>query len=87
MSDQGKSGQASTPITVQNANPTIEVQRANTTTQPPLTWTKGNCVACFDPLNATQKSDFESILQDRSMESFGVQINTIEQLCTDPRIT
>ena len=30
---------------------------------------------------ATQKSDFESILQLRSMESFGVQINTIEQLC------
>ena len=26
--------------------------------------------------------DFESILQDRSFRAFGVQINTIEQLCT-----
>jgi hypothetical protein len=82
ISQQGRSGQASTPTTVQNANPTIEVQRATTTAQPPLTTTRGNCTACFDPLNATQKSDFEGILQDRSMRSFGVQINTIEQLCT-----
>ena len=36
----------------------------------------------IDPLNATQKSDFDSILQDRSMISLGAQINTIEQLCT-----
>jgi hypothetical protein len=82
VSQQGKSGQASTPTTVQNANPTIEVQRSTTTTQPPLTSTRGNCTACFDTLNATQKSDFESILQFRSIETFGVQINTIEQLCT-----
>src|SRR5215467_2636988 len=80
VSQQGRSGQSSTPITVQNANPTIEVQRS--TSQPPLTTTSGNCTACFDTLNATQKSDFESILQFRSMASFGVQINTIEQLCT-----
>jgi hypothetical protein len=82
VSQQGKSGQASTPTTVQNANPTIEVQRSTTTTQPPLTSTRGNCTACFDTLNVTQKSDFESILQFRSMETFGIQINTIEQLCT-----
>jgi hypothetical protein len=36
VSQQGKSGQASSPITVQNANPIVEVQRA-TTAQPPLT--------------------------------------------------
>jgi hypothetical protein len=36
ISQQGKSGQASTPITVQNANPDIEVQRS-TSTQPPMT--------------------------------------------------
>lgn len=82
ISQQGGSGQASTPTTVQNANPNIEVRRSTTTVQPPLTSTGGNCTACFDTLNATQKSDFESILQFRSMSLFGVQINTIEQLCT-----
>ncbi|HEY7081741.1 MAG TPA: hypothetical protein VH500_18770 [Nitrososphaeraceae archaeon] len=30
----------------------------------------------------TQKSDFEGILKSNSMGDFGVQINTIEQLCT-----
>jgi hypothetical protein len=82
ISQEAKSGQASTPTTIQNANPTIEVQRSTTTAQPPLTSTRGSCTSCFDTLNATQKSDFESILQFRSMESFGVQINTIEQFCT-----
>lgn len=82
VSQQGKSGQASTPTTVQNANPAIEVQRVITTAQPPLTTTRGNCTACFDPLNATQKSEFERIVQDQSMAAFGAQINTIEQLCT-----
>ena len=48
VSQQGKSGQASSPITVQNANPIVEVQRA-TTAQLPLTSTGGNCTACFDP--------------------------------------
>ncbi len=46
VSQQGRLGQASTPTTVQNANPTIEVQRS---IQPLLT-TRGNCTACFDPL-------------------------------------
>lgn len=82
VSQQGKSGQASTPTTVQNANPGIEVQRTTTTAQPPLTSTGGNCTACFDTLNATQKSDFEGELQHSSLETFGVQINTIEELCT-----
>ena len=50
VSQQGKSGQASTPTTVQNAYPTIEVQRS--TTQPLLTTTRGNCTASLDPLTA-----------------------------------
>ena len=53
VSQQGRSGQASTPTTVQNANPTIEVQRS-TTTQPPITGTHTTCTQCFDMLNATQ---------------------------------
>jgi hypothetical protein len=73
VSQQGKSGQASTPITVQNANPTIEVQRQSTT-QPPTT-TRETCVACFNPLSATEKSDFESLLPSRFP---GTGITTIE---------
>jgi hypothetical protein len=37
VSQQDESGEASAPITLQNANPTIELQRATTTTQPPPT--------------------------------------------------
>ena len=54
VSQQGRSGQASTPTTVQNANPTIEVQRS-TTTQLPITGTHETCMQCFDMLNATQQ--------------------------------
>jgi hypothetical protein len=82
VSQQGKSGQASTPTTVQTGNPTIEVQRSTTTAQPPLTTTRGNCTACFDPLTAAQKSEFEGIVQHRSSIVFGTNITTIEQLCT-----
>ena len=53
ISQQGGSGQTSTPTTVQNANPTIEVQRS-TTTQPSVTGTHTTCTQCFDMLNATQ---------------------------------
>ena len=38
---------ASTPTTMQTANPTIEVQRQSTTAQPPLTTTRGNSKARF----------------------------------------
>jgi hypothetical protein len=61
VSQQHESGQASSPITHQTANPTIEVQRA-TTTQPPLTGTPPTtqgCENCFDVLTATQQSAFE----------------------------
>ena len=80
VSQQAESGQASTPITHQSANPSIELQRA-TTTQPPLTGTPptvGACVGCFDDvLNAEQQTTFE--------EEFTGHIpgvTTIEELCT-----
>ena len=79
VSQQGRSGQASTPTTVQNANPTIEVQRATTTAQPPLTTTGGNCTACFDPLNATQKSELLIALSDNNL--IPLTTTTIAQLC------
>jgi hypothetical protein len=83
VSQHDKSGQASTPTTMQTANPTIEVQRQSTTAQPPLTTTRGNCTACFDPLTPGQKSDFESVVHSRFSTVFpGTNITTIEQLCT-----
>jgi hypothetical protein len=83
VSQQGRSGQASTPTTVQNANPNIEVQRSTAATaQPPLTTTRGNCTACFNPLTPAQKSEYEGILQHRSIAVFGRNITTVEQLCT-----
>ena len=61
ISQQGGSGQTSTPTTVQNANPTIEVQRS-TTTQLPITGTHETCMQCFDMLNATQQRAANEIL-------------------------
>ena len=61
ISQQGGSGQTSTPTTVQNANPTIEVQRS-TTTQPSVTGTHTTCTQCFDMLNATQQRAANQIL-------------------------
>jgi len=72
VSQQEESGQASSPITHQTANPTIEVQRA-TTTQPPLTGTPPTtqrCELCFVNLTPTQRSAFEAEAE-----------TTIEQLC------
>ena len=55
-------GQASTPTTVQNANPTVEVQRS-TTTQPPITGPRPEtCTQCFDMLNATHKQAINQTL-------------------------
>jgi hypothetical protein len=79
VSQQGGSGQASTPITVQNANPTIEVQRSTSTSQPPLTTTGGNCTACFDPLNATQKTELLIALSEGN--TIPATTTTIAQLC------
>jgi hypothetical protein len=73
VSQQEESGQASTPITHQTANPTIEVQRA-TTTQPPLTGE--TCEDCFVPLSSEQVTEFESELPE-----IDGSVTTIEQLC------
>jgi hypothetical protein len=79
ISQQGKSGQASTPTTVQNANPNVEVQRSTTTAQPSLTSTGGNCTACFDPLSATQQSELlDSLSHDNIIPP---TVSTIAQLC------
>ena len=76
VSQQDESGQASTPITSQTANPTIELQRATSiSAQPPLTGE--SCEDCFDPLTAAQVSEFETDLP----ENFGSTVTTIEQLC------
>ena len=59
VAQQDESGQASAPITSQTANPTIELQRATSTTQPPLTATLvDNCVACFSPLTTIEQAQF-----------------------------
>ena len=75
ISQQDESGSASTPITSQTANPTIELQRA-TTTQPPLTGE--TCAGCFDPLSAQQISELESRLPDIFDDS---TVTTIEDMC------
>ena len=50
ISQQGRSGQTSTPTTVQNANPTIEVQRATGTPPGGGLGSLGDaCIACFSP--------------------------------------
>ncbi len=62
VSQQGQSGQASSPTTVQNANPTIEVQRSSTT-QPTITGPRPEtCTQCFDMLNATQQQAINQTL-------------------------
>ncbi|HEY7079621.1 MAG TPA: hypothetical protein VH500_07970 [Nitrososphaeraceae archaeon] len=86
ISQQGKSGQASTPTTIQNANPIIEVQ-LSTTTQPPVTGTPPEtCKECFDILNSTQQAAFERILvlEKPLGPQWGTNadsITTIEELC------
>jgi len=80
VSQQGRSGQASTPTTVQSANPIVEVQRA-TTAQPPLTSTGGNCTACFDPLSASQKSELLIVLSEGRSPTIPPTVTTIAQLC------
>jgi hypothetical protein len=77
VSQQDESGQAGATTTHQAANPTIELQRSTT----PLIGT-GNCPACFDPLTDVQLSEYERLLQDRSVTLFGRELTTIEELCT-----
>ena len=87
VSQQDESGQASAPITSQTANPAIELQRATSTTQPPLTGTPptvGACVGCFDMLSDTAQSEFEEAIPTRFQMLFP-GITTIEQLCCCPK--
>ena len=80
ISQQDESGQASSPITSQTANPAIELQRA-TTTQPPLTGTPptgAGCEQCFSLLSATQQQQFEGLL---SRGGVAPDVDTIDQLC------
>ena len=84
VSQQDESGQASAPITHQTANPTLELQRSTTTSQPPDTGEPPQtCEECFDVLTAAQKMEFEAVLSRTSMLSppFPSGITTIEELC------
>jgi hypothetical protein len=84
VSQQGRSGQASTPTTVQNANPNIEVQRSTTTAQSPVTGTHTTCTQCFDMLNATQKQAANQTLAGEFDFASGVWppgITNLVELC------
>jgi hypothetical protein len=85
ISQQGRSGQASTPTIVQNANPTIEVQRSTATVQPPLTTTEDKEHRCDILFRIKPYAiRFEEIMSERSLTSdFGVQLSTIPQLCAE----
>ena len=82
VSQQDESGSASTPITSQTANPTIELQRATTTQSPGLGDVNQiiECEACFNSnLNDMQIQDFLNDYNSRA----GVdnQVEDIEDLC------
>ena len=87
ISQQGRSGQASTPTTVQNANPTIELQRSTTTSaQPPVATTPPEtCKQCFDMFNATQQQALNQTLAglDNPLRppNWPSGITTLEELC------
>jgi hypothetical protein len=77
VSQQDESGQAGATTTHQTANPTIELQRTTT----PLVGI-GDCTACFNRLTDAQLSEYERLLEDRSVTLFGTELTTIEDLCT-----
>ena len=84
ISQQDESGSAAAPITSQTANPDIELQRATTTTSPPLTATPvENCAACFSTLTPAEQTEFlNEVNQNFPMidTSMGFS-NAINQLC------
>jgi hypothetical protein len=84
ISQQGKSGQASSPTTVQSASPSIEVQRS-TSTQSPITGPRPtSCTQCFDLLNATQQQAANQILVENDPLTSPIWppgITTLEELC------
>ena len=87
VSQQDESGQASTPITSQTANPAIELQRSTTTTPPPGLGASMTCEECFDILSATQETAIEQVLAGENNPLVESPIwganppTTIEELC------
>jgi len=84
ISQQDESGQASAPITHQTANPTIELQRATSTTQPPLTATpRENCAACFSTLTINEQEQFLLKVKDQfpTVDTTMGFSNAITELC------
>jgi hypothetical protein len=87
VSQQDDSGQASAPITLQTANPDIELQRATTTTPPPSLGASMTCEECFDILSATQETAVEQVLAGPNNPLLQDDIwgpnfpTTIEELC------
>jgi len=81
ISQQDESGSASTPITHQTANPTIELQRATTTQPPPgIGDPQANCEACFQPVvdNELQGGFLDAL---HSLDQNFANANTIEEVC------
>ncbi|MFZ0346102.1 MAG: hypothetical protein WCF07_01440 [Nitrososphaeraceae archaeon] len=80
-SQQDESGQASAPITHQTANPTIELQRATTSTPPPgVGDPQADCEACFQPVvdNELQGGFLDAL---HSLDQNFANANTIEEVC------
>jgi hypothetical protein len=84
VSQQDESGQAGATTTHQTANPAIELQRATSTTQPPLTETPvDNCVACFSTLTTAEQEQFLLNVKDQfpTIDTTMGFSNAINQLC------
>ncbi len=81
VSQQDDSGWASTPITSQNAHPTLELQRATTSTPPPgVGDPQADCEACFQPVvdNELQGGFLDAL---HSLDQNFANANTIEEVC------
>ena len=84
VSQQDESGSASAPITSQTADPDIELQRATSTTQPPLTATpRENCAACFSTLTINEQEQFLLKVKDQfpTVDTSMGFLNAITELC------
>jgi hypothetical protein len=85
VSQQDESGQAGATTTHQTSNPTVELQRSTTTSQPGL-GAPMTCEECFDILSATQETAVEQVLAGPNNplddELWGANPpTTIEELC------
>jgi hypothetical protein len=82
VSQQDESGQAGATTTHQTANPTIELQRVTTTSQPGF-GAPTTCEECFNVLNATQRMNLETQLAIDGLPTppFSTGITTIEEFC------